>query len=228
MVSLVPVISRTYHHTCIKIVLGVQRRANLLLFLLGICLITVGMERLSASQQAEPDTPKKTAEGATGVIKKEELTKGTPETLTQGQNEAFTASSFEARTPGILSEAAVNRLAEGASPLLSEPGVAQRQGENAIPTAAELGLNTPAEPADVPYDDTLVRNSVGNLFKLIEGAFGALLVVGAGIGAIVAATMGAYKAALALLVVSVGAFVLRAYVSLFFGTNYPDYEVGNF
>ena len=45
------------------------------------------------------------------------------------------------------------------------------------------------------FDDTLIRNSVGNLFKLIEGAFGALIMVVSGLGAIVAAAMGAYRAA---------------------------------
>lgn len=77
---------------------------------------------------------------------------------------------------------------------------------------------------EAAYDDELVRNSVGNLFKLIEGAFGALIMVVSGLGAIVAAAMGAYRAAVGMLVVAVGAFILRALVSLFFGTDYADYE----
>ncbi len=74
------------------------------------------------------------------------------------------------------------------------------------------------------FDDTLIRNSVGNLFKLIEGAFGALIMVVSGLGAIVAAAMGAYRAAVGMLVVAVGAFILRSLVSLFFGAEYQDYE----
>jgi hypothetical protein len=35
--------------------------------------------------------------------------------------------------------------------------------------------------------------------------------------------MGAYKAAVGMLVVAVGAFILRSLVSLFFGTNFEDY-----
>jgi hypothetical protein len=77
---------------------------------------------------------------------------------------------------------------------------------------------------EAAYDDELVRNSVGNLFKLIEGAFGALIMVVSGLGAIVAAAMGAYRAAVGMLVVAVGAFILRALVSLFFGTDYADYD----
>ena len=77
---------------------------------------------------------------------------------------------------------------------------------------------------EASYDDELVRNAVGNLFRLIEGAFGALIMVVAGLGAIVAAAMGAYRAAVGMLVVAVGAFILRALVSLFFGTDYADFE----
>ena len=80
--------------------------------------------------------------------------------------------------------------------------------------------------SEAAYDDLLVKNSVGNLFKLLEGAFGALIMVVAGLGAIVAAAMGAYRAAVGMLVVAVGAFILRALVSLFFGTDYADWERG--
>ena len=76
------------------------------------------------------------------------------------------------------------------------------------------------------YDDTMVRGAVGLIFKLIEGAFGALVMVVAGLAAIIAAAMGAYKASLGMLVVAVGAFILRALVSLFFGTNFYDVSGG--
>ena len=81
--------------------------------------------------------------------------------------------------------------------------------------------------SEADFDDTLIRNSVGNLFKLVEGAFGALIMVVAGLGAIVAAAMGAYRAAVGMLVVAVGAFILRALVSLFFGSDYQDCAGGN-
>lgn len=60
------------------------------------------------------------------------------------------------------------------------------------------------------------------LTDLIEGSFGALIMIVAGLVAIVAAAMGAYRAAMAALVVAVGAFILRAFVSIFF----PDVEIG--
>jgi hypothetical protein len=87
------------------------------------------------------------------------------------------------------------------------------------PTPNSIGTFSEAD-----YEDSLVRGAVGNLFKLIEGAFGALLMVVAGLGAIIAAAMGAYRAALGMLVVAVGAFILRALVSLFFGTEYESFD----
>ena len=78
--------------------------------------------------------------------------------------------------------------------------------------------------SEAGFDDTLIRNAVGNLFRLIEGAMGALIMVVAGLFALLAAARGGYSAALSLLVVAVGAFILRALVSLFFGTDFPDYQ----
>jgi hypothetical protein len=74
--------------------------------------------------------------------------------------------------------------------------------------------------SEAAYNDGLVRGAVGNIFALIEGAFGALIMVVSGLAAIVAAAMGAYRAAVAMLVVAVGAFILRALVSLFFGEDF--------
>lgn len=81
-------------------------------------------------------------------------------------------------------------------------------------SAAQTGDQTP------DFDDADIRGAVGLLFSLIEGAFGALIMVVAGIGAIISAALGAYRAALGMLVVAVGAFILRALVSLFFGTDF--------
>lgn len=80
--------------------------------------------------------------------------------------------------------------------------------------------------SEAALDDSLIRNAVGNLFKLIEGAFGALIMVVAGILAIIAAAMGGYRAALGMLVVALGAFILRALVSLFFGAEFDAYQAG--
>lgn len=88
---------------------------------------------------------------------------------------------------------------------------------------AEISSAQSSTFSESDYNDTLVRNSVGNLFRLIEGAFGALVMVVSGLAAIVAAAMGAYRAAVGLLVVAIGAFILRALVSLFFGEDYDNF-----
>lgn len=71
------------------------------------------------------------------------------------------------------------------------------------------------------FDDIYIRIAVGNLLAFIEGSFGALVMVVAGIIALIAAVMGNYKAALGMLVIAIGAFILRSLVSLFFGSDFP-------
>ena len=77
--------------------------------------------------------------------------------------------------------------------------------------------------SEADYDDELVRNAVGNLFRLLEGAFGALIMVVAGLMAVITAAMGSFRTALSMLIVAVGAFILRSLVSLFFGTNFEAF-----
>ena len=55
------------------------------------------------------------------------------------------------------------------------------------------------------------------ILSLVEGTFGALVTAAAGIGAIVASAVGGFKMAWTLIVVAVGAFILRAYITLFNG-----------
>jgi hypothetical protein len=55
------------------------------------------------------------------------------------------------------------------------------------------------------------------MLLLIEGAFGALVAAAAGVAAIVAAALGGFKMAWALVVVAVGSFILRAFITIFNG-----------
>lgn len=66
------------------------------------------------------------------------------------------------------------------------------------------------------YNDDRVANSVNAILTYIEGSFGALVMVSAGIGAILSSAFGQYRAALGLLVVAVGAFILRSILATFF------------
>lgn len=88
-------------------------------------------------------------------------------------------------------------------------------GEPAV--AQEIILDREVEMPE--FEEGLVNCAVGSLFRLIEGSFGALVMVVAGLGAIIAASMGAYRASVGMLVVAVGSFILRALVSLFFPSH---------
>ncbi len=66
------------------------------------------------------------------------------------------------------------------------------------------------------YNDMKIANAVNAIMTYLEGSFGALVMAAAGIGAILSASFGQFKAALSLMVVAVGAFILRSLISTFF------------
>jgi len=66
------------------------------------------------------------------------------------------------------------------------------------------------------YNDDRIVMAINAILTYIEGAFGALIMIAAGLMAIISAAMGQYKASLGLLVVAVGAFILRSLVGTFF------------
>ncbi|NBW41602.1 hypothetical protein EBR25_11475 [bacterium] len=69
---------------------------------------------------------------------------------------------------------------------------------------------------DIEYNDQRVDNVINAIFVYLEGSFGALIMVSAGLLAIVSSAFGQYRAALGLLAVAVGAFLLRSLVGTFF------------
>ncbi len=75
------------------------------------------------------------------------------------------------------------------------------------------------------YNDSQVSQAVIAILTYIEGSFGALVMVGSGIAAILSSAFGQYKAALGCLVVAVGAFILRSIMSTFFNTTSIEGEV---
>lgn len=81
---------------------------------------------------------------------------------------------------------------------------------------AQLGTET---RYDIQYNDERIDTVINAVFTYLEGSIGALIMVGAGISAIVASAFGQYKAALGLLAVAVGAFVLRSLVGTFFNDD---------
>ena len=73
-----------------------------------------------------------------------------------------------------------------------------------------------APPGLGTLGDDRIAEMTSRLFELIEGNAGALVMVLAGIAALISAAFGAYRAAVSLLVVAVGAFILRSLVEIFF------------
>lgn len=71
-------------------------------------------------------------------------------------------------------------------------------------------------PSQITYNDTRIRDAIETVLAYIEGTIGAMVMIAAGIGAIFSSAFGQYKAALGLLVVAVGAFILRSLVDTFF------------
>lgn len=69
---------------------------------------------------------------------------------------------------------------------------------------------------NINYNDQRIDTVINAIFTYLEGSFGALIMIAAGIGAIVSSAFGQYRAALGLLAVAVGAFVLRSLVGTFF------------
>lgn len=82
--------------------------------------------------------------------------------------------------------------------------------------AAGLSDGAVAQGLGTRYNDVRLVNALNAIWTYVEGAFGALVMVSAGIAAILSSAFGQYRAALGLLVVAVGAFILRSLVATFF------------
>ena len=86
--------------------------------------------------------------------------------------------------------------------------------------ASGLSLEVVAQGHQIEYNDQRLTDSVNVVLTYIEGSFGALVMVAAGIGAILSSAFGQYRAALSLLVVAIGAFILRSIISAFFNDTH--------
>ena len=82
-----------------------------------------------------------------------------------------------------------------------------------------FGINSRSVAEGGVYNDTRIEDSVNLLMTYLEGSFGGLIMVCSGIGAILSAAFGQYRAALGCLVVAVGAFILRSFISTFFNVE---------
>ena len=91
-----------------------------------------------------------------------------------------------------------------------------------VATGVYLLANASAAYADLTsayptYDDREIREAVCTLMMFQTGAYGMLITTASGIGAILSAAFGAYRAFVSLLVTALSCFILPAMVSLWFG-----------
>jgi hypothetical protein len=80
----------------------------------------------------------------------------------------------------------------------------------------EVNANGFGGNAAINYNDDRINNAVNAIMTYLEGSFGALIMAASGVGAIMSAAFGQYKAALSLMVVAVGSFILRSLIGTFF------------
>lgn len=90
--------------------------------------------------------------------------------------------------------------------------------------AGSIGISNAFAQGQGLAGDYRIYEAAELLISLVEGNAGSLIMVLAGIGAIVSAAFGAYRAATSLIVVAVGAFILRSLVDIFF--NFGTTEGG--
>lgn len=79
-----------------------------------------------------------------------------------------------------------------------------------------LSHDATAYTAQAVYNDDRVAEATDVILTYVNGTFGALIMVTAGVFAIMSAAFGQYRAALSLLVVAVGSFILRSLISTWF------------
>ena len=181
----------------------IKSHLNSLLLIAGFILMAGGGAELCRSEQdPEPAGAVQDPEGAFALYPEQNI-------IPAIGPFPLVASDPEQPTVGALDPQIANAL---------DPDVA-----NALDP--QLAAAEEPEVLDPSYDGVLERYATGNMLRFIEGSFGALIMISAGIGAIVAGAFGAYKAAISLLFVALGAFILRALVSLFFGGGYDPYSV---
>lgn len=82
-----------------------------------------------------------------------------------------------------------------------------------------LGLYRQALADEPEFNAERINGAFDRVLTFLEGAFGALVMVAAGLGAILSSAFGQYRAALGCLVIAVGTFILRSFISTFFNVE---------
>lgn len=92
-------------------------------------------------------------------------------------------------------------------------------GFGAVLLVSGLTLEAGAYTNKASYNDDRVAEAADVILTYINGAFGALVMIACGVGAILSSAFGQYRAALGLMVVAVGSFILRSLVNTWFNAT---------
>ena len=71
-------------------------------------------------------------------------------------------------------------------------------------------------PAGSQSATGIIKDQLCKILELLEGPFGALITIVAGLAAVVAAAMGGYKLAMSCVVIACGSYIVGAFTDLFF------------
>ncbi len=114
--------------------------------------------------------------------------------------------------------------------MLVAPSARQMQGMlfgiGALLLVAGLMDGALAYQARSSYNDDRVAEAADVVLVYLNGAFGALVMIACGIGAILSSAFGQYRAALGLMVVAVGSFILRSLVATWFNDQSLEAQGG--
>ena len=83
--------------------------------------------------------------------------------------------------------------------------------------ALSILIPTASAYAQVTRPDTMITVGLCNVLSLASGSFGAALTIVAGLVALVGSAMGSYKAAMSVLIVAAGTWLIQPLMELFFG-----------
>jgi hypothetical protein len=92
-------------------------------------------------------------------------------------------------------------------------------GLGAILMVSGMTVEASAYTAVNSYNDDRVAEAADVILTYINGAFGALVMIACGVAAILSSAFGQYRAAMGLMVVAVGSFILRSLVNTWFNTD---------
>jgi hypothetical protein len=92
-------------------------------------------------------------------------------------------------------------------------------GLGAVLLVSGLTVEASAYSNVATYNDDRVAEAADVILTYINGSFGALVMIACGVAAILSSAFGQYRAAMGLMVVAVGSFILRSLVNTWFDTS---------